>query len=44
MVGDFISESGAISFRNRGRLNIGMVGDFARNHHHGLPTPIKDSP
>jgi hypothetical protein len=31
-VGDFISESGAISFRNRGRLNIGMVGDFARNH------------
>jgi hypothetical protein len=32
-VGDFISESGAISFRNRGRLNIGMVGDFARNHH-----------
>lgn len=31
--GEIISESRAISFRNRGRLEIGMVGDLARNQH-----------
>jgi hypothetical protein len=30
-VSEIISEWWAISFRNRGRFKIGMVGDFARN-------------
>jgi hypothetical protein len=32
-VSEIISEWWAISFRNRGRFKIGMVGDFARNQH-----------
>jgi hypothetical protein len=31
IVSEIISEWWAISFRNRGRFKIGMVGDFARN-------------
>jgi hypothetical protein len=31
--GEIISEWWAISNRNRGRINLGMLGDFARNHH-----------
>ena len=31
IVGEIISEWWAISFRNRGRFEIGTVGDFARN-------------
>jgi len=31
-VGEIISEWRAISNRNRGRINLGMLGDFARNH------------
>jgi hypothetical protein len=33
-VSEIISEWWAISFRNRGRFKIGMVGDFARNQHY----------
>ncbi len=33
IVSEIISEWWAISFRNRGRFKIGMVGDFARNQH-----------
>jgi hypothetical protein len=33
MVGDINSESWAVSFRNVGRLQIGMVGEIARNLH-----------
>jgi hypothetical protein len=31
IAGEIISEWWAISFRNRGRFEIGMMGDFARN-------------
>src|SRR6202049_2626491 len=31
--GEIISEWWAISFRNHGRFEIGMMGDFARNQH-----------
>jgi hypothetical protein len=33
MVGDFISESWAISNRNGGRFHFGIMGDFERNQH-----------
>jgi hypothetical protein len=33
IVGDIISEWWAISFRNRGRFEIGMVGEIPRNQH-----------
>jgi hypothetical protein len=38
IVSEISSEWWAISFRNRGRFKIGMVGDFARNQHFGVMT------
>jgi hypothetical protein len=38
--GEIISEWWAISFRNHGRFEIGMMGDFARNQHRPPETGI----
>jgi hypothetical protein len=40
IAGEIISEWWAISFRNRGRFEIGMVSDFARNQQiHEISAP-----
>lgn len=41
--GEIISEWRAISNQNRGRINLGMLGDFPRNHQFKL-NPLHKMP